>query len=96
MSNINSKILSGTKYAYLIAFFALVSGVFYPMMTPGETYENVIKGIAVLFLGLAGGIIVYKGATSEKKKTLLTTGGFSIITISLILIYEIANKSLFN
>ena len=28
-----SKILTGAKYIYLIVFFALLSGVFYPVIT---------------------------------------------------------------
>jgi len=33
MSNISSKALSSFKYVYLIVFFALLSGIFYPLIT---------------------------------------------------------------
>ena len=85
-----SKIISGIKYAYLLAFFALVSGVFYPFITD-TSKDNLVYGILILFLGLAGGILVYKGITSEKR-LIITPIGLGLIIISLFLIFQIANS----
>ena len=67
MSNISSKALSSFKYVYLIVFFTLLSGIFYPLITD-TSFEPVISGILVLFLGLAGGVLLYKTTTSETKR----------------------------
>ena len=67
MSNISSKALSSFKYVYLIVFFALLSGIFYPFITD-TTFESVINGILILFLGLAGGVLLYKTTTSKTKR----------------------------
>ena len=40
------------RYAYLLAIFALLSGVFFPLITPGIPSEHVIQGTTILFLGL--------------------------------------------
>ena len=88
MSNISSKALSSFKYVYLIAFFALLSGIFYPLITD-TSFEPVISGILVLFLGLAGGVLLYKTTTSETKKEIFFGIGFGLIAISLYSIYYI-------
>ena len=54
------------RYVYLFAFFALLAGVFYPLITPGTTIMLVIQGVATLFLGLAGAILLFKAATSDE------------------------------
>ena len=90
MSNISSKALLGFKYVYLIVFFALLSGFFYPFIT-GSGFDDVIGGILVLFVGLVGGIILFKSTTSETKKELFFGIGFSLIGFSLYLIYYTAD-----
>jgi len=45
--------LSGIKYVYLLLFYALLAGVFQPLISEQGTLD-VIKGMGVLFLGLAG------------------------------------------
>jgi len=77
------------RYAYLLAIFALLSGVFFPLITPGVPYDYVIQGTAVLFLGLVGGILLFKAITSDNRRGILITIGFALITICLVLIYHI-------
>jgi len=86
MSNISSKALSSFKYVYLIVFFALLSGIFYPFITD-TTFESVINGILILFLGLAGGVLLYKTTTSKTKREIFFGVGFTLIGISLYLIF---------
>ena len=87
-------IISGVKYVYLIACFALLSGVFYPLVT-GEGWNDTLKGIGTLAVGLFGGILLYKSITSEKRRGLLICGGFGLIAISLIIIHEFTGSSLY-
>ena len=91
MSNISSKALSSFKYVYLIAFFALLSGIFYPLITD-TSFEPVISGILVLFLGLAGGVLLYKTTTSESKRGIFFVSGFSLIIISFYFIFHMTGK----
>jgi len=85
------------QYAYLLAIFALLAGVFFPLITPGIPYDYVIQGTATLFLGLVGGILLFKAATSDNRKGILIVIGFALIAISLTLIYHLqqAFRSLF-
>ena len=85
------------RYAYLLAIFALLAGVFFPLITPGIPYDYVIQGTATLFLGLVGGILLFKAATSDNRKGILIFIGFALIAISLTLIYHLqqAFRSLF-
>ena len=77
------------RYVYLLAIFALLSGVFFPLITPEVPFDYVIQGTAVLFLGLAGGILLFKATTSDNRRGILIVIGFALITISLVLIYHI-------
>ena len=85
------------RYAYLLAIFALLAGVFFPLITPGIPYDYVIQGTATLFLGLAGGILLFKAITSDNRRGILIAIGFALIAISLTLIYHLqeAFRSLF-
>ena len=85
------------RYVYLLAIFALLAGVFFPLITPGIPYDYVIQGTATLFLGLVGGILLFKAATSDNRKGILIAIGFALIAISLTLIYHLqeAFRSLF-
>ena len=91
MSNISSKALSGFKYVYLIVFFALLSGIFYPLISNTD-FTSTIYGILVLFLGLAGGVLLYRSTTSETKKEIFFGSGFVLIGISLYLIFQIIGR----
>ena len=77
------------RYAYLLAIFALLSGVFFPLITPGVPFDHVIQGTATLFLGLAGGILLFKATTSDNRRGILIAIGFALIAICLVLIYHI-------
>jgi hypothetical protein len=46
----------------------------------------------VLFVGLAGGILLYKSAVSEKRRMIFLGGGFSLIAISLFYIFQITGR----
>jgi len=76
------------RYAYLLAIFALLAGVFFPLITPGVPYDYVIQGTAILFLGLAGGILLFKATTSDNRRGILIVIGFVLIAICLALIYH--------
>ena len=77
------------RYAYLLAIFALLSGVFFPLITLGTTFDYVITGVATLFLGLVGGILLFKAITSDNRRGILIAIGFTLIAISLVLIYQL-------
>ena len=77
------------RYAYLLAIFALLSGVFFPLITPGIPFDLVIQGTATLFLGLVGAILLFKAVTSDKRRGIFIAVGFALIAISLVLIYHI-------
>ena len=90
-----SLLLSGTKYAYIIAAVALLSGIFTPL-TLGIEIENVIFGMLSIFLGLGGGIIIFLGIKRQKFTTIMVCGGLGMMFGSLVLIYESTNHPLFN
>jgi len=75
------------RYAYLLAFFALLAGIFFPLITYQISFDAVIQGIATLFLGLAGAILLFKGVTSDKRRGVFIAIGFALISISLTLIF---------
>ena len=77
------------RYAYLLAIFALLSGFFFPLITPGVSFDHVIQGVATLFLGLVGGILLFKAITSDNRRGILIAIGFASIAISLVLIYQL-------
>ena len=77
------------RYAYLLAIFALLSGVFFPTITPGVSFDFVIQGTATLFLGLVGAILLFKATTSDKRRGIFIAVGFALITIALVLIYQL-------
>jgi len=88
---VSSKILTGFKYIYLVAFFALLAGFFYPLIT-NTSFDSVMIGVLILFVGLAGGILLYKAATSEKKREIFLGAGFTLMAISLYYIIAIAGR----
>ena len=75
------------RYAYLLAFFALLAGIFVPLITYQTSVDPVIHGTATLFLGLAGAILLFKAATSDKRRGIFIAIGFALIAISLALIF---------
>ena len=91
MSKLSSKALTSIKYVYLIVFFALAAGFFHPLINE-ISFDIVIIGVIILFVGLAGGVLVYKAATSENRRELFFFGGFALIAISLFYIFQITGR----
>jgi len=91
LNKISSIALTGFKYIYLVVFFALLAGLFYPLIA-NTSFDGVIVGVLVLFLGLAGGILLYRAATSEKIRGIYLGGGFSLIAISLYYIIGLTGR----
>ena len=91
--DLKTLLLSGTKYAYIIAAVALLSGIFTPL-TLGVEIEDVIFGMLIIFFGLGGGIVIFLGTKYQKLTTLMVCGGLGMMVASLFLIYELLNRSL--
>lgn len=91
MSNISTKAISGAKYIYLVVFFALLAGFFHPIIT-NTSFDNVLTGTLVLFIGLAGGVLVYKASVSENKRGIFFGGGFGLIAISLYFVFQMTGR----
>ncbi len=91
MSKITSRAITGAKYVYLIFFFALLAGFFHPLIS-GAAFDPVITGVLVLFVGLAGGVLVYKATTSEKRRGIYLGGGFGLMAISFAYILQITGR----
>ena len=90
------------RYVYLLAFFTFLSGIFFPLITyhsntdasilaQKEALNLVIQGIVTLFLGLAGGILLFKAATSDKRRGVFIVIGFALMATSLALIFFLQN-----
>jgi len=86
-----TKILTGVRYVYLIAFFALLSGMFYPIITHGS-WDPVISGTLILFVGLAGTVSIYKAATTDRHKKAYLIIGLAITSLALFLVYGAIGK----
>jgi len=84
--------LTGFKYVYLVAFFTLLSGLFYPLIN-NTSFDGVIIGVLILFLGLAGGVLLYRSAISEKRRGILLGGGFALMAISLYYIFQLTGRA---
>ncbi|MCH7967677.1 MAG: hypothetical protein IH841_00225 [Thaumarchaeota archaeon] len=91
MSKLGSKTLASVKYIYLVVFFALLSGFFHPLITD-TSFDNVVIGVIILFVGLAGGVLVFKAVTSESRREIFLGGGFALIGISLFFIFQITGR----
>ena len=92
--NIKSILLSSSKYIYIIAAAALLSGIFTPLTIDAE-WNTVISGILSIFLGLGGGICIFLGIKNQKFTTIMICIGLGMMIISLILMHEVAERSLF-
>ena len=86
--SIKSLIKAGTKYAYIIAAVAFLSGIFTPF-TLDLPLNNVIFGMLVIFLGLGGGVLIFKAATRKEHSFILILIGLTLMIISLILILQL-------
>ena len=86
------------KYVYLIVFFALLAGIMAPIVNPletGTTFEESFKGIGILFVGLAGGILIFKATTSIENRMTFLIIGFALMIICSVFMAEFANNSFF-
>ena len=86
-SSTNTILSQIPRYAYLLAFFALLAGIFFPLITHQTSFDTVIQGVAALFLGLAGAILLFKGVTSDKRRGIFIAIGFALIATSLAAIF---------
>ncbi len=91
MNKTSSKVITGFKYIYLVAFFALLAGLFHPLIT-NTSFDGVIIGVMILFVGLAGGVLLYKAATSENRRGIFLVGGFILMAISLYYIFQLTGR----
>ena len=62
-----SNILTYVKYIYLLFFFGLLSGLFYPIITKHYP-DKPFTGIMILFAGLMGLLLIYKASKVEDQK----------------------------
>ena len=92
--DMKSILLSGSKYVYIVATAALVSGIFTPL-TLGVEIELVISGILSLLLGLSGGIVIFLGIKNQKFTTIMICGGLGAMFASPILNLELAGRPIF-
>ena len=86
------------KYVYLIVFFALLAGIMAPIVNPletGATFEESFKGIGILFVGLAGGILIFKATMSIENRMTFLIIGFALMIICSVFMAEFANNSFF-
>ena len=88
--DLKSLLLSGTKYIYIVGAVALLSGIFTPL-TIGTEIENILFGMLSVFLGLAGGIVIFLGIKNQKFTTVMVCAGLGMMIGSLLLIYESTN-----
>ena len=86
-----TKILTGARYIYLVVFFALLSGMFYPIITH-SAWDPVIVGTLILFVGLAGTVSIYKATTTERHKKAYLIIGLVITSLALFLVYGAIGK----
>ena len=91
MNKLGSKAITGAKYIYLVIFFVLLAGFFHPIIT-GTSFDTVITGTLILFVGLAGTVLVYKAATSDSRRGIYLGGGFGLIAISLAYIIQLTGR----
>ena len=92
MNKTTSKALTGFKYIYLVAFFTLLAGLFHPLITK-SSFDGVISGVLVLFVGLAGGVLLYRSATSESNRAIFLASGFALMAISVYYIFQFTGRA---
>jgi len=75
----------------LVVFFALLSGFFHPLIT-NTSFSGVLAGVLILFLGLAGGVLLHRASTHENRRGIFLGGGFILIGISLYYIFQLTGR----
>lgn len=86
-----SYVLTGLKYVFLTAFFMLLAGFFQPFVSDAP-FNPLIFGTIVLFIGMFGGVLVYKGTVSEHQKLSLVGIGLGMLGLSLYLIFVMSGR----
>ena len=86
-------IRSGTKYIFIIITAALLSGVFNGLTQDTES-NHFLYGIIIIFVGIAGGVITFKGIKREYPSTTMVLVGVSMMIISTIIIIVIGDSIL--
>ena len=86
-------IQSVSKYVYIIAATALVCGIFTPI-TLDYPLDTIMLGMLVVFVGLGGGILIFLGIKAQRFRSIMVCGGLAMLVVSLILIYEMAVRSI--
>ena len=81
-----SRAISSFKYAYLLVFFLLLSGLFQPLIS-GSDGDKLVAGVMILSLGLLGGVLLWRSAYNEDNRVVYMGLGFSLIGGSLYLIF---------
>ena len=92
--NSNTSLAKIPPYVYLLGFFVLLSGIFLPLVI-NRSFDTVIAGTATLFLGLVGAILLFKGATSSNRQGIFIAIGFTLVGISVMLIYQLQGTEQF-
>ena len=88
-SSLKSWTKFGTKYIYIIVAAALTSGIFTPFISDGIDLEIVIVGILGLFIGVAGGGLIFKGINRQNTSSVLILIGLGLIIVSLTVVHQI-------
>ena len=91
--DLKSYINSISKYIYIIAAAALLSGVFTPLTINAEI-TTVVYGVLTILLGLGGGILIYLGTKNKRFSSIMVIAGSAIMIVSVIIIYELAGRSI--
>ena len=87
------------KYVYLIVFFAFLAGIMAPIVDPletGATFVDSYKGIGILFVGLAGGILIFKSTKSIQNRMTFLMIGFALLIICSVFMAEFTENSFFS
>ena len=92
-TNPKSILLSASKYVYIVIAAALLCGIFTPI-TLDYPIDTVILGMLTVFLGLGGGVIIFLGTKTQRFSSIMVCGGLGMFIVSLILIYEMAQRSI--
>jgi len=91
LNKTSSKALTSFKYIYLVAFFTLLAGLFHPLIT-NTSFDGLIIGVLILFVGLAGGVLLYRATTSDKRRGIFLGGGFALMAISIYYIFQLTGR----
>lgn len=98
-----SKFITLATVLYLVAFFAFASGLVNSIIEGGQSREFIIPSrsvqtigetiviVMIFFMGMFGAYLLYNSgkAASPKSQWAFMTGGFTVLTIALIVGFSI-------